>query len=80
MMFATIPVYLWALRLSYHIWKRHTSEDYRYLEMRQRWEAKGDFYYYFASYFYVFLMQGLFSLINNSACLFINLYSKENVL
>ena len=30
MLIATIPVCLWGLRLSYHIWSRHKREDYRY--------------------------------------------------
>ena len=39
--FANILVFIWALRLSFHIFIRHTSEDYRYKEMRQNWEKKG---------------------------------------
>jgi steroid 5-alpha reductase family enzyme len=56
MYLATVPVFIWAFRLAFHIWFRHKSEDYRYEKMRTRWEAKGEIYYYFASYTYVFMM------------------------
>ena len=46
--------------------------------MREDWTAKSTCYYYFASFTFVFMMQGLFSLVNNSSVLFINLYSKTD--
>jgi len=38
---------------------------------------KGERYYYIAAFFYIFMMQGLFSLITNSAALFITIYSQS---
>ncbi len=43
--------------------------------MRRGWEAKGMGYYYFAAFTFVFMMQGLFSLIVNSSALFVSLWS-----
>lgn len=69
-------IVLWGLRLAYHIGARHEKEDYRYVNMRNRWMEKGTRYYYIAAFFYIFMMQGLFSLITNSAALFISIYSQ----
>lgn len=66
----------WALRLSIHIGKRHNGEDFRYQDMRKRWtEAGGAFGFYWRTFLFVFGMQGLFSLIVNSAALFVYIYS-----
>lgn len=43
--------------------------------MRTRWTAEGIGYYYFAAFTYVFMLQGLFSLISNSAALYITIWS-----
>mmetsp|Transcript_3722 Transcript_3722/g.2447 ORF Transcript_3722/g.2447 Transcript_3722/m.2447 type:complete len:204 (-) Transcript_3722:98-709(-) len=43
--------------------------------MRTRWNAVSSNYYYFAAFTYIFMMQGLFSLITNSAGLFITIYA-----
>ena len=79
MVLITVPIIIWAARLSLYILIRHKSEDYRYREMRQGWEEKGTCFYYFASLVFVYLMQGLFSLIANSSALFVNLYSSGAV-
>lgn len=72
---------IWGLRLAYHIGARHVTEDYRYVNMRNRWMAKSETYYYFAAFFYIFIMQGLFSLVTNAAGLYITVYSNpEQVL
>ena len=79
MIIATALTCIWAARLSFHIWYRHKSEDYRYKEMREGWEEKGggpgSFGYYIRAYGFVYLMQGIFSLINASSLYFINLWS-----
>merc|ERR1712070_327245 len=41
MILATIPVFIWGLRLSSYIFVRHKSEDYRYKKMRADWEKGG---------------------------------------
>ena len=71
-------VAIWAGRLSVYIFIRHKSEDYRYKKMREDWEKKGDCYYYTKAFLQVYVLQGIFSLINNSSLLFINLYSNGN--
>ena len=75
MILASVCVLLWALRLSLYIWARHKSEDYRYKQMREGWEAVSNAYYYFASYTFVFFLQGILSIVNNSSLLFINIFS-----
>ncbi len=43
--------------------------------MRKRWTEKSVAYFYWASFIYVFMMQALFSLIVNSAALFVSIWS-----
>ena len=70
-------VSLWALRLSYHITKRHTGkEDYRYAAWRKSWERKG-INVAFKSWYFVFMQQGFFSCINNLSALYISLYARK---
>ena len=73
MIITTAICTIWALRLSIHIGVRHKSEDYRYKEMREGWEAGGC--YYLKAFGYVYMMQGLFSIFNASSLYFINLWS-----
>jgi steroid 5-alpha reductase family enzyme len=74
----TVLVSIWGLRLSYHIGVRHTKEDYRYVDMRNRWTAEG--FFYLKAFTYVFMMQGLFSLITNAASLYTVIYTGDNTL
>ena len=77
----TCMIAIWSLRLAFHIGLRHKSEDYRYVDMRNRWtEAGGQCGYYWRAFVYVFMLQGLFSLINNSSALFIVIYSIDKTL
>jgi steroid 5-alpha reductase family enzyme len=76
MLMGSIPVFFWGIRLSSYIWIRHTREDYRYQQMREDWDEGGKCSYYVKSFVYVYLMQGIFSLVNNASALYINLYSK----
>jgi len=73
---------IWALRLSFHIAKRHTQEDFRYVEMRRNWMEVGGGYngYVWRAFLYVFMLQALFSLICNSAGLYVLIYSKSSYL
>jgi len=76
MILCSVPVLIWGLRLSSYIFFRHKSEDYRYKKMREDWEAQGTVVYYLKAFFFIFVGQGIFSLINNSSALYVNLYSK----
>jgi len=73
-------VTIWATRLCYHILKRHKDEDFRYKEFRANWMEAGGGYcgYLWRAFVYVFMLQGLFSLICNSAALYVQIYSVED--
>ena len=71
-----VIVSIWGLRLAWHIFSRHSGkEDFRYQDMRRRWTEVSTGYYYWAAFIYVFMMQALFSLIVNSAALFVSIWS-----
>ena len=71
-------VSIWGLRLAIHIGSRHTKgEDYRYVDMRNRWNEKGKCNYYFRTFTFIFTMQAIFSLIVNSSALFISIWSPK---
>ena len=71
-------VTIWAVRLSTHICLRHKGEeDFRYQNFRREWtQAGGQVGYYWRAFLYVFMLQGAFSLIVNSAALYVVIYSK----
>ena len=77
MWLVSIPVFVWGLRLAFYIFIRHKQEDYRYKEMRLRWEEGGTFTYLKNSFIFIALMQGLFSIITNASALYINFYSSK---
>ena len=66
MMLITVPVFIWASRLTWYIIKRKKSEDWRYKEMRDKWEGHGDALYYLISFFVVYILKGIFSDIHNA--------------
>jgi len=70
-------VAIWALRLGYHILKRHREEDFRYKKFREDWTEQGGGYrgYLWRAFLYVFMLQALFSVICNSAALYVQIYS-----
>jgi steroid 5-alpha reductase family enzyme len=69
---------VWGLRLAWHIGSRHSGkEDFRYQDMRTRWTAVSQGYYYWAAFIYVFMMQAVFSLIVNSSALFVSIWSSS---
>ena len=51
-----VLVSLWAIRLAWHIGRRHSGEDYRYVDMRKRWSTNGMCQYYIKAYFGVFVI------------------------
>lgn len=69
---ATSLVFIWGIRIATHIYlrNRHKQEDQRYLELTALW---GD-WFYFRSYFQIFLLQGLLLIVIASPVLFINTY------
>ena len=75
MILVTAMVCFWGFRLAYHIWARHTREDYRYKELREGWERNGSCGYYVRAFAYVWFMQGIFASIVNCSALYINLFS-----
>ncbi len=75
-------VAIWSIRLCWHILKRHKEEDFRYKEFRRNWMAAGGGYtgYLWRAFVYVFMLQALFSLICNSAALYVLIYSNSTYL
>lgn len=73
-----VCVSLWGLRLGWHIAKRHTKEDFRYVEFRERWNTGGPVWLYVQFYLKIFFLQGVFSLIVNSAALYVAIYSSTS--
>jgi steroid 5-alpha reductase family enzyme len=72
-------VWLWALRLSLHIWIRHDGEDWRYAEIREKMQKIGGKpLVFFGSLFGIFIGQGFVMFINGSSALFTALYAHEN--
>jgi steroid 5-alpha reductase family enzyme len=55
MVFATVPVFIWGIRLSAYIFARHKGEDWRYEKERTKWEARGDCFYFTVAYWYIFV-------------------------
>mmetsp|Transcript_26476 Transcript_26476/g.47529 ORF Transcript_26476/g.47529 Transcript_26476/m.47529 type:complete len:253 (+) Transcript_26476:1538-2296(+) len=76
---ATLIVALWSIRLSWHIYKRHAGEDYRYVYLRREWMKKGKLFYYIASFGFVFVLQAVLSIVNNSSVLYIVLHSNTSL-
>jgi steroid 5-alpha reductase family enzyme len=75
MILVTAIIWFWGVRLAYHIWARHRCEDYRYVQMREGWEAKGTCVYFASAFGFIYLMQGVFATIVNASALYVNLYS-----
>ena len=71
-------VSVWGIRLALHIFCRHKGEDFRYADMRKRWMKRGFCYYNTMAFFSIFILQGIFSLITNSSCLYTLIYSPQN--
>lgn len=71
---------IWAMRLSIYLCMRLKGiEDYRYKKLREEWEAKGGIcLYLIASFFVIFMLQAILSLIINASNLFIAIYSNDN--
>ena len=68
-------VCIWGFRLALHIGTRHKGEDYRYAAWRRAWMQRGKYYFYFRSFYFVFMMQAFFSLVVNSSALLVSLTS-----
>lgn len=66
---------IWGIRLALHIGCRHTQEDFRYQDFRNKWGVHGTFWLYVQFYCFIFLLQAVFSLIVNSAALYIAIFS-----
>lgn len=67
-------VAIWGMRLALHIGCRHTGEDYRYKEMRERW-TNVDKKYYRKAYCYIFMGQALMHFIANLPSLYIMIFA-----
>ena len=78
LVFALITV--WGVRLAIHIGIRHNGEDFRYKDMRDSWNKGGTCEYYTKAFFYIFILQAVFSLIVNAASLYVCIWSVDQTL
>jgi steroid 5-alpha reductase family enzyme len=77
MILSLVLVCIWGLRLCWHIAKRHTKEDFRYVDFRERWNTGGPCWLYTQFYLKIFFLQGVFGLIVNGAAIYIAIYSNS---
>jgi steroid 5-alpha reductase family enzyme len=70
---------VWALRMAAYNIKRHTQEDWRYVEMRKGWEAKGRTAYLVLSYLMIYFMQSIFQILMNAPSLFLSIWSIDGI-
>lgn len=49
-------VCIWGIRLAWHIASRHTKEDFRYVDFRNRWSTDGPFWLYVQFYLKIFIL------------------------
>lgn len=70
-------ILVWALRLHIHLLKRYKGkEDYRYAKWREDWEKEGK-NVAFTSWYFVFMLQGLFACINNLSAVYISMNANK---
>jgi steroid 5-alpha reductase family enzyme len=72
---SNVLVLVWAIRMALNNGLRHDAEDWRYAEMRANWMKKGQAFYYFAAYMFIYFVQSIFQIIMNSSALFISIWS-----
>ena len=75
-----VLVTLWGVRLCWHIAKRHKGEDYRYVNMRNRWKEYSTPKFYFTVFMYIFMMQFAFSCLVNASATFVTANSAGQAL
>jgi steroid 5-alpha reductase family enzyme len=75
MLVITIPICIWAARLTSYIFIRWTGEDYRYKMMREKLEEKGNCVFLVGIFFGVYVGQFCANMTVNSMVLFVNIYS-----
>lgn len=78
MIFLSILIVLWGLRLSIHILirNRNKNEDYRYKKWREDWGK----YWIIKSYFQVFIIQGLFMFLISTPIIISGISKNNNSL
>jgi len=64
---------IWGIRLAAHIGLRHKGEDFRYVDMRNRWTEQGC--YLLTAFIMIFCLQGFFSVVTNGAGLYIAIFN-----
>lgn len=76
MIFSTVPVIIWGVRLAVHIGIRHQGEDYRYKQIRENTTKKcGLPGFIFLSWFFCYIGQANAAIAVNSSVLYVNLYA-----
>ncbi|HQC15575.1 DUF1295 domain-containing protein, partial [Mesotoga prima] len=70
---ATVLISFWGIRLTTHIFKRNwgRGEDFRYVQMREKWGEK----VLIRSFLQIYMLQGLFMVIVSYSVMLINSHS-----
>jgi len=65
-----LMVFVWALRLSFHVWSRNKGkkEDYRYQKQREQWSR----FFYLRSFIQVYLFQGILMFVISGPIIAVN--------
>lgn len=53
---SNVLLIVWAFRMAVNNGMRHKGEDWRYMDMRKKWMAKGKCFYYFAAYTFIYFV------------------------
>ena len=56
MILAAALVYIWGIRLIIYLAIRKSGEDYRYVQLREGWEAEGTCSYYTKTFIFIYLL------------------------
>ena len=68
---------IWCFRLSMHILRRHTVEDFRFLKLREDFGKNGKCCMYINFFFKIFMAQAFSAILCNCPALYIAIYSYE---
>lgn len=70
----------WCFRLSFHILRRHTVEDYRFQKLREEFGKNGACRMHINFFFRIFMAQSFTAILVNCPALYIAIYSLEKKL
>jgi steroid 5-alpha reductase family enzyme len=68
---------IWCFRLSWHICRRHTVEDWRFKRIRDKLKASGPCWMHVDFFLQLFLPQAITAMICNCAALYVGIYTLQ---